>query len=193
MKTSGWNKTPLWARWLIVVFGFPSVVAILQVSLERWVSRLTADLLVIIALIAASILLFWRHKSRPGSPPPGREEKREELRELGKLEGLIFAICALVFFVGTIIGFYGVIAPDPPSGSWWLRWLMRIAMGIIGLIALLLTFVCYEQSKYDFLRATLRPGERPPPDEVSISYKTALTVFVIIAAIVFAISWLNRG
>jgi amino acid transporter len=186
MKIEIWNKMPMWARFLAILFGIPTIAALLRITFEHWFSGLTGKILALLVLmIASALLLLHRRRKHPHvSIPMSSEEKQHENREVTKLMGLIFAIMALIFLAGTIIGFYGASTPGSFS-------LVRAAMGIIGLMALVLAFVCFEQSKYEFLQLTRHRRQPSASDIVSVSNKTVLWTLMIIAAIVFAIARLR--
>jgi hypothetical protein len=145
---SGWSKMPLWARWVAILFGFPFICAVLDVVFVHWLGRLAGEVLLLVVLIVASIFQFGLRKRKPRHipPPQSKKEKQREKREVGKLTGVIFGIGALVCFAGAVIGFYGIVAPTPASysSSWW--WLVRVAMGGIGIVGLLMGFICFKMS-----------------------------------------------
>jgi hypothetical protein len=187
MKTKGWNKLPLWARFFGVLFGFPVMVAIVRVALEQWFPRLTADLIVLVALmIIVTITLCWKRKNQTHQPdevPVTKEDRQHEKREVHKLSCLMFALFSIVLLTGTFFGFCIMFAATPEGYPMALFYVFRIFGAGIGLVSLLLTFVCFEQTKFELL---LLMGHKPSRD-VSVSYKAGICALVIVLAIAFAI------
>ena len=186
MKPSGWNRLPLWARYFGILLGVPFVIAFVRVALERRFDRFTSDIVVIILLIIASILLFWKRKGRRNQPhadPMTREDRQHEQREELQLAFLMFIIFTIVLLTGTFFGFCIMFSALPAGYTEALYFIVRFFGAVIGLVALLMTFVCYEQAKAEFL---LLQG-RKPHSSVSVSRTAVLFTLAIVLAIAYAI------
>ena len=192
MKNNGWNNTCHCGRGSFgILLGFPLVVAILRVFLEHWFSWFIADLSVVVALIIVSILLFWKRKKHTRQQPDApmtQGEKQHERREEHKLFCLAMASCAVVLLTGTFIGFFILFSATPPGYPVILYGVFRFFGAVIGIVLLVLTFACFEQTKFEFLRLK---GAKPSAT-VSVSSKAALCALVIVLAIAFAIVRLAR-
>lgn len=204
MKTTGRNKLPLWARYFGVLIGFPAIVGVLRAVLEHLLPRLTADYLLVAILIIVCIPLFWkrkkhtRHVHMTGEEPQGeereehaqmtKEERHYEKREELKLYFLMFAMFAIVLLAGTFFGFCIMFSATPQSYPELLYGVFRLFGAAIGIVCLVLAFVCFQQSKAEFL---LLKGVKPS-SEVSVSGKTAICALVITLAIAFAIARVFR-
>lgn len=188
MKTSGWNKLPLWARYLGVLFGFPAVVGFSRAALEHRFG-FTGDVILVIALVTVSILVFWNRKQsrahvQAEEASITREDRQHEDREEQKLAFLIFAMFTIVLLTGTFFGFCIMFSATPQGYPWALYGVFRVFGAGIGFVCLLVTFICYQQAKFEFLWLKgLKPSH-----SVTVSGKTVLFVIAVILTVAFAIA-----
>jgi hypothetical protein len=152
-----WNALQRWEQFFAILLGVPMSCQLLRHVFWNSFGRLTGDW-VLIALLGIGIA--WqclprrrspKHHTAHPSPSMSRREARRQDNKIAKI-GLIFMLLSCV--AGAVVGLYAVVAPD--AGPWW----ARIGCGLIGVVALLLTFVVWGMMRSAFIWGPQRPRSK---------------------------------
>ena len=134
MKNGGWDRIPLWARFLALLVSIPLAAALLRAGFGHEFNKLTALVLTAVALIVFYLILHWRFASRSVPQSVSAPDKRRDMR---KFNFVIAVFLAVIFLAGGVIFLAAAISPlaDLPNIS---RWLIRTASVFLGLLFLVL-------------------------------------------------------